>query len=71
MVLELLVAFTIQGCPKPKHFMLDGSKWNKTDKANEIVAQKRCVHFFQSQPCLIRFFKRETNTYFAECGVKR
>lgn len=71
MFLELLVAFTIQGCPKPKHFILDNSKWNDTDCKSQIIAQKRCVYYYQTQPCLIRFFKEETNTYYAECGAKR
>lgn len=71
MFLEMMFVALTGGCPRPTKHILDGSDWVHNDRVAMKTAERRCVFHYPDQPCLIRFFKKGYNDYYAECGRKR
>lgn len=44
------------------------SSWSQEDDKNLLQAQKRCEQIYPDAPCLVRFYKREPQVYWAVCG---
>jgi hypothetical protein len=77
LVFWLLVGFSVAAfgkdlsCPKVKIENTKNLKWNATDDAGARTAAKGCAKWFSKSPCLVRFIKRDVNTYHAVCGATR
>lgn len=46
-------------------------KWIYIDQESLDYGKKRCVQIYPDSPCLIKFIKKEENTYSAICGFEK
>jgi hypothetical protein len=62
--------FTIGMCISPKIINYT-TTWTNDDKANLIVASRRCGEIFPDAECLHIFIKKEERIYNIICGSRK
>ena len=66
-----IVLFMSLFCPDTKLINVSNRAINGHDLKTMHRTKGRCKVHFPDAPCLIKFIKRDTKTYWAICGEKR